>query len=145
MFPWVIAPTAMGALPETRYLYGLLGVLTANCILISEGEKDADTLNTIREWPAGAIGRVYATTAGTAGSWKPEFATFMAGKRIIIFEDNDDKGRESALTIAASCYPLAQSVRIVSFPEMPEKSDVTDFLSARGLEALLERIRGSKP
>ncbi len=134
-----------GALPEKRYLYGLLGVLTANCICICEGEKDADTLNSIREWPAGTIGSVYATTAGAAGSWKPEFATFMAGKRVLVFEDNDEKGRESGEAIASSCYPLAQSVRVVRFEDMPEKSDVTDFLNARGLEALLERIRTSKP
>ena len=134
-----------GALPETRFLYGLMGVLTANCICITEGEKDADTLNTVREWPSGTIGRVYATTAGAAGSWKPEFATYMAGKRVIVFEDNDDKGRDSALAIAASCYPLAQSVRIVRFEDMPEKCDVTAFLNARGLEALLTRIRESKP
>ena len=129
--------------PQNRPLYGIIGVLTANCIFITEGEKDADTLNTITEWPVGPLGKVYATTAGAAGSWTQQHATFMAGKRVLIFEDNDEKGRESALEIAASCFPFALNVRIVRFEDMPEKADVTDFLKERGLQALCDRIKAS--
>ena len=127
--------------PQKRPLYGLMGVLTANCLLITEGEKDADTLNAIRDWPAGSVGRVYATTAGAAGSWTADHAMYTAGKRVIIFEDNDLKGRESALAIAETCYPVAQSVKIVSFADLPEKSDVSDFLALHGLAPLQERIK----
>jgi len=127
--------------PSQRPLYGIMGVLTANCILITEGEKDADSLNMIHDWPAGPLGRIHATTAGAAGAWTDEHSMYMAGKRVVIFEDNDAKGRESSLAIAKSCHPLAQSVRIVRFDEMQEKSDVSDFLKAHSVELLLEKIR----
>lgn len=129
--------------PQKRPLYGLMGVLTANCLFITEGEKDADTLNCITDWPAGSIGRVYATTAGAAGSFTSEHAMLTAGKRVLILEDNDEKGRVSALAIAELCHSVAQSIRIVRFDEMPEKSDVSDFLKEYGIGPLLEKIKST--
>ena len=89
------------------------------------------------------MGRIYATTAGAAGSWTPDHAPYMAGKRVVIFEDNDEKGRASSLAIATSVYPFAHSVRIVRFLEMPEKSDVSDFLKAHDVVGLMDRIKES--
>src|SRR5215469_4020584 len=132
-----------GSPDKLRPLYGLPGVITSNVCLIAEGEKDADTLNGIREWSAGQMGKVYATTPGAADSWAPHHAPFMAGKKVVIFEDNDEKGRHFSKRVCESVFPYAYSIRIVRFEEMPEKSDVSDYVAQHGEAALIEKIRTS--
>ena len=133
-----------GSPDPKRPLYGLPGVITSNITLITEGEKDADTLNALRHWPAGAWGQVYATTPGAADSWMAHHAPFMAGKRVVIFEDNDEKGRMFRERIAESVFPFAYSVRFVRFTEMEEHADVTDYIQKFGEAALLEKIKASE-
>lgn len=134
-----------GGTPSQLPLYSLPGVLTANVLLVTEGEKDADSLNTAKGWEeaAGAMGRIHATTSGAAGSWKPHHSPFTAGKRVVIFEDGDDKGRASSLAIAESVYPFAHSVRIVRFDDLQGVKDVSDFLQSHTLQELFERIKQS--
>jgi hypothetical protein len=126
-----------------RPLYGLPGVITANCLLVTEGEKDADNLNSINEWPSGSMGRIYATTSGAAGTWLPHHGPFCAGKRVVVFEDNDEKGRASVEKIVDSARLYAHSIKIVRFSEFEEKMDVTHFLETQGLPALLEKIKNT--
>jgi len=124
-----------------RPLYGLPGVITANIIFICEGEKDADTVNGMGAWEAGPMGIVYGTTPGSCSSWSEDHAPFMAGKRVVIFEDNDQNGRDFVKIVATSVVKYAQSVRIVRFEDQPEKSDLTDFVQTMGKEALLTKIK----
>ena len=129
-----------GSPDAKRPLYGVPGVITSNIALITEGEKDADTLNAIRDWQAGTWGKVYATTPGAADSWMAHHAPFMAGKKVVVFEDNDEKGRAcSASAFAESVFPFAYSVRFVRFTEMEEHADVTDFVEVRRGRAARER------
>lgn len=131
-----------GSPTNVRPLYGLPGVITANISMIVEGEKDADTLNAM-DWESGPMGKVYATTPGAADSWAPHHAAFMAGKKVLVFEDNDEKGRHFSKTVCESVFPFAHSVRLVRFQEMPEKSDVSDFVKEFGAAALIEKIKTS--
>lgn len=130
-----------GAPDPKRPLYGLPGVITSNITLITEGEKDADTLNAVRDWFAGAWGRVYATTPGAADSWMAHHVPFMAGKRVMVFEDNDEKGRMFRERVCAAVFPLAYSVRFVRFTELEEHGDVSDYLQQFGEVALLEKVK----
>lgn len=128
---------------KIRPLYGLPGVITANCLLITEGEKDADTLNRISEWPSGTMGKIYATTPGGADSWGAHHGPFCAGRRVVIFEDNDEKGRKFSKNASHGAFPFAHSVKVVRFDEFDEKMDVTKFIEGFGLDELLKRIKNT--
>ena len=61
-------------------------------------------------------------------------------KLVFIFADNDESGRAYADYIAAGIKKYAYCVRIVYFPDLPDKGDVSDYLqirSAADLEALI--------
>jgi AAA domain len=87
-----------------RVLYRLPEVLAARHVLLVEGEKDADR---------GTSMGFTTTTSGAVGSWKPEFAEVLRGKHVAIIPDADHPGRTFAHEIAASCYLIAASVKVV--------------------------------
>lgn len=122
-------------------LYNLPSVLVANEIIVAEGEKDAD--NAAKALKSLATGLFIAGTTNFdgAGKWKDSESVFFAGKRVVICADNDEPGRKHAAHVAASVYPYALGVKVVNFPELPEHSDVSDFLKAGTPEQLVERIK----
>jgi hypothetical protein len=120
-------------------LYRLPEVLTSWEICIAEGEKDCDNLVT-----AFAGKRITATTNfDGAGKWRDEYAVFFAGKKVIIFPDNDDVGRAHAQRVAASVYPLALGVKVVELPGLSEKGDVSDYLKTHSVDDLLSEIKNA--
>ena len=108
--------------------------LVADDLIWPEGEKDVDTLT----WHG-----VPALTFGGTGDGLPvEAASYLKGRRVVILADNDDGGRAHAEKKATLAYEAsAASVRVVHFPELPPKGDVSDFFQADGsVEALYARI-----
>lgn len=90
--------------------------MVADC----EGEKDADTLNDLG-----------ITATSTNKECFEELSKFCRGKIIIICEDNDEPGRKKAQEKASKYWELgAESVKILRFDFMPEKSDVSDWVKA---------------
>ena len=87
------------------------------CVVV-EGEKDVETLR--------AIGIPATTNSGGAKKWRPEFAEYLKGKKVIILPDNDDVGREHAEIVARDLYGQAASVKVVQCSKLP-KGDVTDY------------------
>ena len=85
-----------------------------------EGEKDADRV--------GGLG--YCATTVAAGKWTAECVTALAGRDVIILEDNDNAGRAKALATAQALHGTAKTIRIVSLPGLPDKGDVSDWLDA---------------
>jgi hypothetical protein len=87
-----------------------------------EGEKDAETLLDL------------GLTATNMAKLKDDefkiFADIGKGKTIAVFEDNDKPGKESAECRARIWYKAGAQVKIITFREMPEKSDVTDWLTS---------------
>ena len=64
-------------------------------VYITEGEKDADTLN--------ALALAATTNPFGAGSWRPEFSHQLMGvKKAVIFRDNDEEGLKHAAAVARS-------------------------------------------
>jgi DNA polymerase len=127
---------------ERKLPYRLPELLAANpaeWICITEGEKDAVNVT--------KLGLTATTNPNGAQGWKkanlvPWFAPFS---RIAIFEDNDDPGRERTKRIIETLSVLgpALDIRVVSFPELPEGEDVSDWLAqdrSRGHAELLARI-----
>ncbi|MGI6417834.1 MAG: DUF3987 domain-containing protein [Thermoguttaceae bacterium] len=111
-------------------------------VVVAEGEKDCDNLARI-------VGVLATCNAGGAGKWNEEHAKHLAGRRVVILPDNDEPGRNHAAMVAASLYGLAESVRIVELPGLPEKGDVSDWIAAGGtkeqLVALIKAAPNWKP
>jgi hypothetical protein len=90
-----------------------------------EGERDVDSLNKLN---------VPAFTFGGAGDGLPDgIEPYLKDRRIVILADNDEPGRAHAEKKAAVAHAMAAaSIRIVHFPELPEKGDVSDFIAGGG-------------
>lgn len=74
-------------------------------VFITEGEKDADALC--------AAGEIATTNPSGAGKWRDDFSDYFKGARIVLWGDNDEKGREHIARVAAALASYAESVRIV--------------------------------
>lgn len=104
-------------------------------ICITEGEKDADTLN------ASLPDTYFATTNKVSLEWCEDFTRVLTGCNLVIFEDNDSTGRKRTRMLCKFLLPVASSVRIIRFTDLPTKSDVTDYLSSGASSTdLLDRI-----
>jgi hypothetical protein len=108
--------------------------LARDLLLWPEGEKDVDTL--------ARHGAPAFTFGGTGDGLPQESASYLSGRDVVILADNDDGGRAHAEKKAMFAHEAdAASVRVVHFPELPAKCDVSDFLDAGGtIEQLHARI-----
>src|SRR5262249_10248930 len=98
-------------------------------IFDTEGEKDADRLWSID---------LCATTVA-AGKWSDECVQALAGRDIIILQDNDDAGHAKAQEAAKLLQGVANTVRVVLLPGLPQRGDVSDWLDmGHSKEELIE-------
>lgn len=130
-----------------RVLYRLPEILSAESVIIAEGEKDVENL---RSW-----GFVATTSTGGAAAgkskWLPAYNDTLAGKHVVIIPDldkPDDKGERAgtrhALHVAGQLKGKAASVRIVELP-IEEKQDVSDWIANGGTAEELRKIIESTP
>lgn len=123
-----------------RVLYQLPELLSADPaepVCLTEGEADADRL--------AALGFVATTNSAGAGQWRSEYGGALAGRRVVILEDNDDAGRKRTAEVGAALAGIAAEVRVLALPNLPEKGDVSDWLDAGGDAAALRRLIGDAP
>jgi len=128
-----------------KVLYNLPSVVTAQSVLIVEGEKAADRLNRTQWQASGKLYMVATCTPNGAGSWQDAYSAYLAGKNVVVLVDNDESGRRHRDEVLASVskYPVA-SIRSIDFEDLPEKADVYDYLETHKPEELLQRIRTAK-
>jgi hypothetical protein len=99
-------------------------------VYITEGPKDAETLR--------ALGFITTTNPGGAGKWRPELTQWFKGKEVVyLLEDNDEPGHKHTAIVTAALRGVVPIIVTVSFPELPEKGDVSDWLTLGGNRALL--------
>jgi hypothetical protein len=105
-----------------RVLYRLPELLQYSdaTVFVTEGEEDADRV--------ALLGHCATTVA--SGNWTGVNIEALAGRDILILEDNDDAGRKRALEAATTLYGTAKTIRVVRLPGLPEKGDVSDWLDA---------------
>ncbi len=98
------------------------GIARGDVILVAAGEKDADRLV--------ALGFEATTTPhGEGTGWTAPDLDQLAGlKQGVVFEDNDATGRESTEAFAKSMTNRGATVQVVTFRELSEHSDVSDWL-----------------
>jgi hypothetical protein len=84
-----------------------------------------------------------AFTFGGVGDGLPDgIGSYLKARQIVILADDDDAGREHADKKAAVAHAAgAASTRIVHFPELTHKGDVSEFIAKGGTaEQLRARI-----
>ena len=132
-----------------RVLFNLPDLVKANLVFFCEGEKDCESMMNAGLFSKHAFSVAATTTydgawqKGHSPKWLDSYAPYFTGKQVFVFADNDEPGRIYAETAAAAMAKFAYRVRIVSFPELPEKSDVSDFLAEHPVDELELRIRQS--
>jgi len=77
-------------------------------IYFVEGEKDASKL---WEW-----GQVATTSPGGANNWKPEYANYLSGKRVVVIPDKDEAGFNYARQVIKSLQGKAREVKCIILP-----------------------------
>jgi putative DNA primase/helicase len=87
-----------------------------------EGEKDSDTI--VR------IGGSAFCFGGTGDGLPPGCEEYVRDRHIVVLADNDAPGREHAEEKAALAVALAASIKIIHFPELANKQDVSDWIEA---------------
>jgi hypothetical protein len=97
-----------------------------------EGEKDCDTL--------GKAGLPAFTFGGTGDGLPDGITDYLRDHDIVIFADNDHGGREHAIRKAELAYSVAKTVKLIEFPELPTKGDVSDYLQTASVSDLERRV-----
>jgi putative DNA primase/helicase len=104
-------------------------------IFICEGEKDTNNV--------AALGLVATTNSEGAikGMWTADLNKWFVGRHTAyILEDNDGDGRRHVIEVARELQNTVRELRIVSFPDLPVKGDVSDWIETGGTrEQLLAR------
>lgn len=111
-----------------RVLYHLPDILLADSVYLVEGEKDADTL-----W---SWGQPATTSPGGANNWKPEYAEYLKGKKVVIVPDKDTAGFAYAREVALSLEGKAREVSVILLPG-DKVRDITDWFDQGGDYELL--------
>ena len=111
-------------------------------VIICEGEKDADNI-------MGKLGLAATTTISGSNSWNNDYTEYFDGLNVIILPDNDSAGLNYAHNIAMSLWGIANSVKLVKLPDLPEKGDVSDWIDRGGtgedLKVLVEQTEEYNP
>jgi hypothetical protein len=128
-----------------RVLYRLpevqAAVAAGGTVYIAEGEKDVNALR--------LLGLTATCNAMGAGKWLTTYSETLRGADVVILPDNDHPGRAHAQQVAASLASVANSIKIVDLPGLPDKGDVSDWLAyghtADELQQLTEKAPQHQP
>jgi hypothetical protein len=102
-------------------------------IFICEGEKDTETVT--------GLGLVATTNPNGAGKWTADLSKHFKGRKTVyILEDNDNDGRRHVAKVADHLNKIVGGMYLITFRDMPEHSDVSDWVAAGGTkEELFKR------
>jgi putative DNA primase/helicase len=124
-----------------RVVYKLPELLAAHpeqIVFICEGEKDVDN--------ATSIGVLATCSPMGAGKWRKEFNEhFRKREMVVILPDNDQQGRDHAEQVASNLHGVADSVKILALPGLPDKGDISDWLTAGGTKEQLLQLALDAP
>jgi archaellum biogenesis ATPase FlaH len=117
--------------------YNLPELIKSNYCILVEGEKDCGTLRN--------IGLVASCNSGGAGKWKESYNEYFRGKRIYILSDNDMPGKDHAQMVASSLKGVAESIKVIELPGLPEKGDVSDWIAQGNTKEMLVELCKNAP
>lgn len=118
----------------------LLALPLDSVIFIAEGEKDVDRL----------VSLGLEATTNPAGAEKfrlldpATVERVFRDRAVVILLDNDEPGRRHGQQIIRTLKGIVKELRVVAFPELAAKGDVSDWLDGGGTkEQLLQRVQDS--
>jgi putative DNA primase/helicase len=116
----------------------LKAVEDGETIVHTEGNKDA--LNVTEK-----LG-LAATTSGSCTSWKGEFAeNYRGAGLVLVIPDRDEEGAAYGRQVGQDLLGVAETVKIIELPGLPEKGDVSDWLEAgHTAEEFFEVVEGTE-
>lgn len=123
-------------MPDPRPLYRLPNIKNASAVVLVEGEKCADALERVGVEATTAMGGAKADPAKT--DWSP-----LAGKQVIVWEDNDTAGSGLSERVRPYLETLGCDVQVMPIPAgKPDKWDAADAVSAgEDVQALLAKVQ----
>jgi len=89
-------------------------------VFVCEGEKDADRVASLQ----------YCATTVASGKWTDDCVKPLAGRDVIILQNNDDAGVKKALAAAQALHGVAKTIRVLLLPDTKSGGDVSDWLDA---------------
>ena len=101
-------------------------------VYIPGGEKDVESLI--------ESGLQATTNSGGEGNWSPEFKKYFNFLDIVICEDNDSTGEKHGKVISQNLFPVARSIKIIRFPNLQKKGDVSDYLEKHTPDEFLKLV-----
>jgi hypothetical protein len=111
---------------DKKPLYGLTSLLSFPdaLVVLTEGEQKADAVTKI------GAGALVGVTSGSAHSASSADWTFMSGRQVLLWPDNDAPGHKYADDAAAKLGPLNCSIDRLNVAAMglPQKGDIMDWL-----------------
>lgn len=123
-----------GNAPHSLYIAGQL----AGSVFVAEGEKDCDNLHKL------GYDAASGEDGAGRGKWRPEYTMQLKGLPVVIFQDNDQPGKDYAQETAAALHGVASSVQVLDlsrvWPNVPEKGDISDFIAQFGAEKSCDMI-----
>lgn len=122
---------------ESLILYNLKDVVNFPDVFICEGEKDADNLKKL--WTEKAC--AFTTNAAGAGAWDSAYNGYFKNKNAIVLEDNDEAGRKRTQALKDNIEKIAASFKVVTFEELEEHGDVSDYIEKFGIEPLVQKVK----
>jgi DNA polymerase len=118
---------------ETKIPYRLLELIAAppaEPVWVCEGEKDADNV--------AALGLIATCNPGGAKVFQPELAQWFKDKQLTyVVQDNDSAGAEHTRKILTVLRGVVPTIAVITFPELVDKGDVSDWLEQGGNKQLL--------
>ena len=110
--------------PDTRPIYNRARIRTAPIVFVVEGEKCVHALHDIG----------FVATTSPQGAKSPTLADWspLAGKDVVIWQDNDDAGTEYATAVQKILVALSPPVKLRKVIheafDLPKGGDVADFI-----------------
>ena len=120
---WYMGLTLPNGKKVKLVLYNLKKIIDNpdKTIFTLEGEKSCDRF-------FNDLGLLVTTSPMGAGNWRPEFNTYLKGRKVVAIPDNDDPGEKHVIKIADSNMGNCKSFKIVHLPGLKEKEDSDDWL-----------------
>ena len=120
--------------PHSLYVAGDLSGVVCVC----EGEKDCDSLHKL------GYDAVTGEDGAGPGKWRKEYTEQLKGLSVVIFQDNDQVGRDYAQETAVALSKVCPLVKVMDLARMwssiPEHADVSDLIAHFGPEKAVEMI-----
>ena len=116
------------------------GNLSADVVILAEGEKDCITLHEKLGAACAVSSMDGATAKGKDGAkWSQNYTEQLRGKTVYILCDNDKAGRNFQQIEARQIYGSAAKVYTIDICDLwadaPDKGDISDMLEAKGIDA----------